>query len=129
MRAADAETVGDLGEADLARANAIYFAAEARRLASEPKAMDLPEESGPSEDEGLVRAQQRRVRAAQAGGMTQRSSHLHSKELARKARADHQRLAREERLFFGSGEAGSARGSGRPANALGSPLLPAPSAS
>jgi hypothetical protein len=45
MRAAEAETVGDLGEADLARANAIYFAAEARRLSGAPKDIDLPEES------------------------------------------------------------------------------------
>jgi hypothetical protein len=45
MDAAGVETIGDLGEADQARASAIYFAAEARRLAGEPKAMDLPEES------------------------------------------------------------------------------------
>jgi hypothetical protein len=44
MRAAEAETVGELGEADLARANAIYFAAEARRLSGAPKDSDLPPE-------------------------------------------------------------------------------------
>jgi hypothetical protein len=37
MCAADVETIGDLGEADQARASAIYFAAEARRLSGEPK--------------------------------------------------------------------------------------------
>jgi hypothetical protein len=44
MRAADVETLGDLGEADQARASAIYFAAEARRLSGAPKDCDLPEE-------------------------------------------------------------------------------------
>jgi hypothetical protein len=44
MRAADVETVGDLGEADQARASAIYFAAEARRLSGAPKDIDLPQE-------------------------------------------------------------------------------------
>jgi hypothetical protein len=38
MRAADVETIGDLGEADQARASAIYYAAEARRLSGAPNA-------------------------------------------------------------------------------------------
>jgi hypothetical protein len=44
MDAAGVETLGDLNEADQAKAAAIYYAAEARRLSGAPKDCDLPEE-------------------------------------------------------------------------------------
>jgi ABC-type multidrug transport system ATPase subunit len=42
FREAGAETVGDMPEADQAKAAAIYYSAESRRLSGAPKDSDLP---------------------------------------------------------------------------------------